>query len=63
MGTIGIYWLSSSTWNHYQTNPTVISIENNYQEWRTMFPAITICPMNKISADPNYFYEHVIEKK
>nr|CAD7412249.1 unnamed protein product [Timema poppensis] len=46
--------LSLSTWTRYQENPTVISMEKNYREWNTTFPAATICPSS-------HYDEHKIQ--
>ncbi|XP_066997698.2 pickpocket protein 11 isoform X2 [Anabrus simplex] len=49
MGTAGAISISLSTWNRYQENPTVISLERDSTEWNTTFPSTTICPYNKFS--------------
>ncbi|KAF5278353.1 hypothetical protein FQA39_LY05842 [Lamprigera yunnana] len=41
--------LSRATWDRYQFNPTVISIERDRYSWNTSFPAATICPTSKIN--------------
>lgn len=46
-GVFGIVWISLSIWHRYQINPTVISMERNYKDWNTSFPAVTICPYEK----------------
>ncbi|XP_034254431.1 uncharacterized protein LOC117653133 [Thrips palmi] len=46
-GLCGAVVVSMSTWNHYQENPTVISMERDYKEWNTSFPSVTICPTVK----------------
>ncbi|CAH0389143.1 unnamed protein product [Bemisia tabaci] len=46
-GMWGTYWLSHSTWQRYQKNPTVISMERDYKEWNSSFPALTLCPTTK----------------
>lgn len=49
---ISSYWianLSSQALVRYIENPTVISMERDYFSWNTTFPAITICPTNKLS--------------
>ncbi|XP_039286817.1 sodium channel protein Nach-like isoform X2 [Nilaparvata lugens] len=61
LGVFGIFWLSQSTWYHYQNNPTVVSIENNYQEWNTIFPSITVCPDIQIEPDLNVFNEVLVK--
>ncbi|XP_025203335.1 pickpocket protein 11-like [Melanaphis sacchari] len=52
--------LGSSTWNRYQENPTVISMDREYKEWATALPAITLCPMNKID---DQLFNGFIQKK
>lgn len=38
IGIYGILSLGLNTWNRYQTNPTVISMDRNKFEWNTSFP-------------------------
>ncbi|XP_049782288.1 uncharacterized protein LOC126183980 [Schistocerca cancellata] len=44
VGVVGCVLLSTTTWRRYQENPTVISMERDYQEWNTSFPTATLCP-------------------
>jgi hypothetical protein len=37
-----------STWNRYQNNPTVISLENNYRDWNISAAAVYICPTETV---------------
>lgn len=39
IGIYGIVSLGSDTWNRYQTNPTVISMDRNKFSWNTSFPS------------------------
>ncbi|XP_024084076.1 sodium channel protein Nach-like isoform X2 [Cimex lectularius] len=43
--------LSLSTWYRFSQNPTVVSIERNYKEWRTNFPAVSLCPLMKYESE------------
>ncbi|XP_022190500.2 LOW QUALITY PROTEIN: sodium channel protein Nach-like [Nilaparvata lugens] len=47
-GAWGAIHMSLSTWHRYQVMPTVISMERDYKEWNTSFPAVTICPISKV---------------
>lgn len=38
-GIFGIVKLGGDTWNRYQTNPTVISMDRNKFSWNTSFPS------------------------
>lgn len=38
VGISGIIILGSDTWNRYQTNPTVITMDRNKFSWNTSFP-------------------------
>jgi len=51
LGIYGAVIVSQSTWQHYQESPTVISMERDYKEWNTSFPAVTICPLEKYDND------------
>lgn len=39
MGIYGIIVLGSGTWQRYQTNPTVISMDRSKFAWNTSFPS------------------------
>jgi Amiloride-sensitive sodium channel len=39
IGIYGIIKLGSDTWERYQTNPTVISMDRNKFAWNTSFPS------------------------
>ena len=43
VGVYGIVSLGLNTWDRYQTNPTVISMDRNKFEWNTSFPT---CKLN-----------------
>ncbi|VVC28454.1 Hypothetical protein CINCED_3A005017 [Cinara cedri] len=43
--------LGSSTWTRYQENPTVISMDREYREWATAFPAVTLCPTSEVDVE------------
>lgn len=38
-GIYGIIFLGLSTWERYQTNPTVITMDRNKFSWNTSFPS------------------------
>lgn len=60
--TAAVY-ISLSTWNRYLENPSVVSMERNYQEWNTTLPALTLCFQNKIdyeNFDSPYLNEYVV---
>ncbi|XP_014245168.1 sodium channel protein Nach-like [Cimex lectularius] len=57
-GLYGAIWLCQSTMHRFEENPTVISLERNYKEWNTTFPASTICPKTKTKED----IENVVSK-
>jgi hypothetical protein len=46
-GVVGVVLLGVSTWQRYQNNPTVVSMERDYKGWNTTFPSVTICPHQK----------------
>ncbi|CAH1395974.1 unnamed protein product [Nezara viridula] len=48
VGISGAAHLCQSTWERYQSSPTVISLERNYLDWNTTFPASTVCPLKKL---------------
>lgn len=57
----GAITISMTTWERYQENPTVISMEQDRYNWNTSFPSATICPDVKISQiklDKYIEYEH-----
>jgi hypothetical protein len=43
----GAAQFSFSTWQRYQNNPTVVSVERDYKAWNTSFPSVTLCPHKK----------------
>ncbi|GLH02062.1 Pickpocket protein 11 [Gryllus bimaculatus] len=47
LGLVGAISIGMSTWNRYQDNPTVISMERDSRLFNTSFPAATICPTMK----------------
>lgn len=51
MALFGVVYLSLGTWQRYQINPTVISMERDRFGWNTSFPAATICPTIKINEE------------
>ncbi|XP_044729277.1 sodium channel protein Nach-like [Chrysoperla carnea] len=49
MALFGVVYLSLGTWQRYQINPTVISMERDRFGWNTSFPPATICPTIKMN--------------
>lgn len=37
--------------NRYTENPTVVSIQKNYRDWTTIFPAVTVCFASRIDRE------------
>lgn len=37
------------SWDRYQYRSTVVTIENDHYYWNSTLPALTVCPMNRIS--------------
>lgn len=47
VGVYGIISLGLDTWNRYQTNPTVISMDRNKFSWNTSFPSRKLIPSKR----------------
>lgn len=60
MSIYGSAILGSSTWHRYQENPTVISMDREYNEWATALPAFTVCPTNKVD---DRLLDELLQKK
>ncbi|KAJ9590221.1 hypothetical protein L9F63_016671, partial [Diploptera punctata] len=43
MASLGAVALVTGSWQRYQANPTVVSLQKNYRKWITPFPAFTMC--------------------
>lgn len=52
----GIIALSQRTWERYQTNPMVISMDRNKLFWNTSFPSLTVCPHKRIDEGKVEYY-------
>lgn len=37
--------------NRYTINPTVVSIQKNYRDWTTVFPAVTVCFTSRVDKE------------
>lgn len=37
--------------NRYTINPTVVSIQKNFRDWTTTFPAVTVCLSERIDSE------------
>ncbi|XP_014243210.1 sodium channel protein Nach-like isoform X2 [Cimex lectularius] len=59
LSTGGAMSLILNSWNRYNANPTVISLEKDFRDWNLTFPASTACFLNRLNdtlAD-DYIYE------
>jgi hypothetical protein len=43
--------LSLESWDRYLHKSTVVSIERDHYYWNTSLPALTICPMKRLSQE------------
>ncbi|XP_063377585.1 sodium channel protein Nach-like [Cydia fagiglandana] len=50
LSVFGSVYLSSTTWERYQSSPTVVSMDRDMFAWNTTFPCVTICPHRRIDA-------------
>ncbi|PSN31707.1 hypothetical protein C0J52_23618 [Blattella germanica] len=46
---LGAVVLVIGSWTRYEANRTVVSLEKNYRDWDTVFPAFTICYLDKLN--------------
>jgi hypothetical protein len=37
------------SWERYVAKPTVVSLEKDYLQWLTLFPAVTTCPSQNLN--------------
>jgi hypothetical protein len=54
VASFGAIFVVVGSWNRYDINPTVMSLEKDYRQWNTLFPAVTMCflqNMNHTRAD------------
>lgn len=42
---------SLENWDRYLHKSTVVSVERDYYYWNTSLPSLTICPMQRLSAE------------
>ncbi|XP_050430604.1 sodium channel protein Nach-like [Adelges cooleyi] len=47
----GSYNLMYNSYNRYNTNPTVITVQKNYRYWYIQFPSATFCYANPVNED------------
>ena len=47
----GAIFVILHSWERYISNPTVVAIEKGYIQWRTLFPAVTICPLQNLGSN------------
>ncbi|XP_073999286.1 sodium channel protein Nach-like isoform X2 [Rhodnius prolixus] len=45
----GAISLILNSWNRYNANPTVISLEKDYRDWKITFPAATACFLQRLN--------------
>lgn len=45
--------LISKSWQKFQENPVVVTIQRNYNEWTIPKPATIVCPPNVLSRTLN----------
>ncbi|KAF5273416.1 hypothetical protein FQA39_LY07433 [Lamprigera yunnana] len=51
LATTGAASLIMSNWNRYNANPTVISIQKDFRNWKNLLPSVTGCFLNKTNHD------------
>jgi hypothetical protein len=39
----------TSNWQRYSANPTVVTLEKDFREWEFVFPAVTMCYIDKVN--------------
>jgi hypothetical protein len=44
----GAIFVILRSWERYVANPTVVALEKGYRQWPTLFPAVTICPLQNL---------------
>jgi len=44
----GAIFVVLRSWERYVANPTVVAVEKAYRQWSTLFPAVTICPLQNL---------------
>ncbi|KAF6203336.1 hypothetical protein GE061_003754 [Apolygus lucorum] len=49
LATYGAAKLIYDSWNRYNSNPTVISLEKDFREWNHTFPAATVCFLDRLN--------------
>ncbi|CAH1165036.1 unnamed protein product [Phyllotreta striolata] len=59
LSAAGAISLTTSNWNRYSANPTVISIQKDYRNWENHLPAVTGCFNDKVDEKKaeKYIYE------
>jgi hypothetical protein len=49
MASVGATFVVLRSWERYVANPTVVSLEKDYRQWSTLFPAVTICFLENLN--------------
>jgi hypothetical protein len=49
LASVGAIFVILRSWDRYVANPTVVSLEKNYRQWSTLFPAVTICYLQNLN--------------
>jgi hypothetical protein len=47
----GAVFVILHSWQRYVASPTVVALEKGYRQWPTLFPAITICPLQNLGSN------------
>lgn len=52
MGAVGAaLWIIIRSYERYNANPIVITLEKNFRKWNVTFPASTICFVDKLDEE------------
>jgi hypothetical protein len=49
LASVAAIFVVLRSWEHYIANPTVLSLEKDYRQWPTLFPAVTICFLQNLN--------------
>ena len=47
----GAIFVVLHSWERYVANPTVVALDKGYRQWSTLFPAVTICPLQNVGSN------------
>jgi hypothetical protein len=51
LACVGASFVILHSWERYVANPTVVALEKGYRQWFTLFPAVTICPLQNLGSN------------